>query len=159
MRTVSGAAKTRAAARRRAARAKWALTRNLWLGSLRAWLRVEHPLGVVGICFALALVLASAWFHSEFVPFSFSWRSLVGTWGERDDPFARTRVGAIVFTPFDGNACRKVRFSNQTGWFGPDEHVRCDDGLSPDSEAIVQSTGASNRLTSIRQAFSTRPAR
>jgi hypothetical protein len=112
---------------------------------------------VAGICFVLALVLASAWFHSEFVPFSFSWRSPVVDRGERHDPFAQTRVGEILFTPFDGNACRKIRFSNQTGGFGPDEYIRCDGGLPPDNDAVVGSIGASDRMNVIRRAFSTNP--
>lgn len=159
MRTVSGAANTRAVMRRRAAKAR----RAAWARSVRQSLWIDHPRGVAGICCALALVLASAWFHSEFVPFGFSWQSVSGSWGERrserHDSFTQTRVGEIVFTPFDGNACRKVRFSNQTGWFGPDENIRCDTGLDPDSAAVVHSTGARDRLVSIRQAFTTQPAR
>ena len=158
MRTVSGATETRAAARRRAARAKWASRRAWWVRSIRTWPRRENPLRVAGICFVLALVLASAWFHSELIPFSFSLRSPVADRGERHDPFAQTRVGEILFTPFDGNACRKVRFSNQTGWLGPDEYIRCDSSLPPDYDAVVGSIGASDRLNVIRRAFTTNPA-
>jgi hypothetical protein len=158
MRTDSGVVTARAAARPRAAPTK----RARGVISIWARTRMESPLGVLGLCLALALVLASAWFASQFVAFSFSLHTMTGSWALYEDPMAKTRVGEILFTPFDGNACRKILFNNQTGRFGPDQNVRCDTGLAPGapgSDIVRHSTGATERMSSIRDAFAVRPAR
>lgn len=152
MRTVSGVAKTRAAARRRAARAMWAQR----VRTVRSQLRIESPLGMAGICLGSALVLSAALFPVQFSPFAFALHSLVGLQADQQ-PLAETRVGEIFFTPFDGNACRKVRFDNQTGSFGPEEHVRCY-GDAAASRVVVQ-RGDSDRMSMLRQAFTIQRAR
>ncbi len=151
MRTVSSAARTRAATRRRVARAR----RAQRMRAVCSWLHVESPLGVVSICLALAVVLGSALFHPQVSPFTLRLVDLPGP-----QQTASVDMGEILFTPVDGNSCRKVLFSNRTGWFGPNQQVRCDTGLAAGSEVtVLRDLRPSDRMNSIRQAFTFRAAR
>ena len=151
MRTVSGVATSRAAPRRRAASAKWAQRAQ----TVRARLHIESPLGMAGVCLGTALVLAAAMFPLPFSSFTFALRTVIGL-PAYEQPLPENRVGAILFTPFDGNACRKVSFDNRTGAFGPEEHIRC----YGDTSATRQGgSRGGDRMSLIRQAFTTSPAR
>lgn len=154
MRTVSSATKDRAAARRRVARAR----RARWLRTLRSRLHIESPLGVASVYLALALVMAAALFHAQFAPFTLRLSGLLGRTAPQQTAYLD--MGEILFTPVDGNSCRKVVFSNRTGWFGPNQQVRCDTGLAPDGEvAVLRDFRPSDRMNSIRQVFTFRAGR
>ena len=153
MRAVASATNSRAAERRRVERVERAQVR-----ARRSPLSYDSPLGVAGVCVLLALVFASVLFRAHFVPFTLR---LTGVFGQSSPPpVPVSDTGTIVFTPFDGNSCRVVPFSNRTGWFGADQHVRCDTGLPPDREvAGSRDAGPSARMNSIRQTFNSRSAR
>jgi hypothetical protein len=154
MRAVSSATISRAAERRRVVEAERSQAARL----RRSLPSLDNPLGVAGICVLLALIFASVLFGGDFVPFTLR---LTGVFGSSPPPTARVSdTGMIVFTPSDGNSCRVVTFSNRTGSFGPDQRVRCDDGLPPERDApAVREAGPSDRMLSIRQAFTSRTAR
>ena len=154
MHTISGAAKTRAAARRRAASTTWAQRAR----SVRSRLRMESPLGMAVVGIGSVLILAAALFPLQFVPFTFALRSLIGL-GAYQQLSTDSRVGEIVFTPVDGNACRKVLFDNRTGSFGPDQHIRCYVDVSVDRDGATRGGVTSDRFGLLRQAFTTSPAR
>ena len=118
--------------------------------SARARLLVESPLGMLAVCLASLLVLTFAMLPFRFAPFQFALNSLIELPGVQQ-PSADARIGEIVFTPFDGNACRKVLFDNQTGAFGPDQHVRCY-ADAPGERDVVARAGAA-RTSLIKQAF------
>jgi hypothetical protein len=150
MRTISGVASNRATVRRHTARVDgvddWADSPS----NRRLRLPLESPLGLAAVCLFSLLVMTSALLPFRFAPFRFALQSLIGL-SAVEPPPADARIGAIVFTPFDGNACRKVLFDNTTGAFGPDQHMRC--YVPGDREAFVARASA-DRRNLIRQAFS-----
>jgi len=153
MRTVYEPMTTRAAARSRVARAR----RPDGLRALARRLGLDRPVGVAGVCAVVTLVLGSALFLEHFVPFTLQLHGFMGMSVPQRETFADT--GEILFTPVYGNSCRKILFSNRTGRFGPDQNVRCDTGLPPGREVVaMRDAGPSERMTSIRQAFSLRGA-
>jgi len=153
MREVYEPMTTRAGARSRVARAR----RREGLRAVAQRLGLDRPVGVAGVCAVLTLVLGSALFLEHFVPFTLQMRGFMGWSVPRQEVFADT--GEILFTPTYGNSCRKILFSNRTGRFGPDQTVRCDTGLPPGRDVVaLHEAGPSERMNSIRQAFSLRGA-
>ena len=152
MRRISDAARARAAAPSRTARAR----RGRWLAALRARTNFESPLGVTAI-FILGLAISAALFHGHVFAFTLKLTGIFGLWQPSPDKFSDT--AEIVFTPVDGNTCRKVLFFNRSGHFSPDVNVRCDTRLPAGEEAVVlRNPSPSERMFSIRAAL-TRAAR
>jgi hypothetical protein len=116
-------------------------------------------MGIAGVCLALALLVGSALIEFNLMPSA--WRP--------NGPLARAGLasadtGAIVFTPPDGNDCRRIVFSNRTGWFGPDQAFHCNSDGTPDLSATreiaaLPRVGPAERMDSIRKAFESRAAR
>jgi hypothetical protein len=153
MRTISGVASSRATARRRTARAEWPYDWIEHPRTVRSRLHVESPLGMAAVCLVSLLIIIFAVLPFQFAPFRFALRSLVGMGPPAaQQPLADARVGEIVFTPFDGNACRKVLFYNQTGTFGPEKHFRCFAEVPADRD--VTGHVGEDRTNMIKRAFS-----
>ena len=117
----------------------------------------ESPLGMASVGIVLALLLGTALVEFNFTPFTLR---LSGIFGGAPPSTAFADTGAIVFTPAYGNDCRRILFSNRTGWIGPDQQVPCDFRLATGSVAGgTLDVTPNQRMMSIREAFSSHPTR
>lgn len=65
--------------------------------------------------------------------------------------FAETRVGQVLFTGEEGDACRELKFHNDTGRFSGGKTVNCNTAAPSDNTSLVT---PSSRVMSIRDRFS-----
>jgi hypothetical protein len=67
--------------------------------------------------------------------------------------FAETRVGQVVITGDESDACRELQFHNDTGRFSGGKTVNCNAAVPSDSTSLAT---PSSRVMSIRDRFSGR---
>jgi len=110
-----------------------------------------HNTGLALVCY---VVLGAAMVGEVY----FGW--LPGTSSVRvaaPDPaakrFAETRVGQVLFTGEEGDACRELKFHNDTGRFSGGNAVGCNAAAPSDNTYLAT---PSSRVLSIRDRFSGR---
>jgi hypothetical protein len=67
--------------------------------------------------------------------------------------FAETRLGQVVITGEEGDACRELKFHNDTGRFSGGNTINCNAALPSDNTSLAT---PSSRVLSIRDRFSGR---
>jgi hypothetical protein len=115
----------------------------------------DRPHRIIAVGLGLVAIFGAGSYLSGYVPFSLSPRSSLQIDGANSEEFWRSRIGEVLFTTGQGNACRKNQFYNDTGVIGPDMKVRCDTGQPDDQTAGTQryTSSGSGRLLSVRDAF------
>jgi hypothetical protein len=70
--------------------------------------------------------------------------------------FAQSRIGRLLFNSLDDAICREMQFNNDTGQFGNEKTMRCDEGELREDSANASLTDARARADSIRSGFTSR---
>lgn len=91
--------------------------------------RKQNQIAIIAASLAVATVLIGGFYYAVMPSFSPSEPPSAAeptAAARATDTFNESRTGKVVFMPQQGNVCRQVQFNNETGRFGNEREVPCD---------------------------------